>query len=79
MTALLETQGVSQIFNYGGTFALTLLFPILLATGSGWAFSFFAVMGVLAFLIVWTMLPETKGRTLEEIEAEITGVPVAVN
>lgn len=66
-------QGLSQMFNYGATFVLTLLFPVLLATGTGVAFGFFALMGIVAFVVVQRFLPETKGRTLEEIEADITG------
>lgn len=71
-------QGVAQLFNYGATFVITLVFPILLATGSGFAFAFFAAMGVIAFVVVLTLLPETKGQTLEEIEAKVTGVVPAV-
>lgn len=71
-------QGVAQLFNYAATFAVTLIFPILLATGSGWAFAFFAVMGVVAFVVVLALLPETKGQTLEEIEAKVTGAVPAV-
>lgn len=65
-------QGVAQLFNYGATFVVTLIFPILLATGSGFAFALFAVMGIVAFVVVLAFLPETKGQTLEEIELKVT-------
>ncbi len=34
----------------------------------GFAYWIYGIMGILASLFVWKMLPETKGRTLEEIE-----------
>jgi sugar porter (SP) family MFS transporter len=72
-------QGIAQLFNYGATFVITLVFPILLAAGSGFAFALFAVMGVIAFVVVLTLLPETKGQTLEEIEAKVTGAVPAIH
>ena len=45
-------------------------FPVMLdAWGPGPVFLGYAVIGVLAFVFVRAMVPETKGRSLEEIEA----------
>lgn len=35
--------------------------------GGAVSFGFFAVMAVLAWIFVWKLAPETKGRELEEI------------
>jgi MFS family permease len=44
-------------------------FPTVLTTlGGGKAFLFFALMMIPFFLFVWNMLPETKGKSLEELE-----------
>ncbi len=44
-------------------------FPtVLTQLGGGNAFLFFAVMMIPFFVFVWKMLPETKGRSLEELE-----------
>jgi sugar porter (SP) family MFS transporter len=49
-----------------------LLFPIMLsALGGGTVFLFFAVMMIPFFVFVWKMMPETKGRSLEELERVI--------
>lgn len=49
-------------------------FPIVAgsaALGGGNAFIFFAVMMVLQFIFVWKMMPETKGRSLEQIQHDL--------
>lgn len=40
--------------------------------GGGLSFGFFAVMMVLHFIFAWKILPETKGKSLEEIQVEFT-------
>jgi SP family xylose:H+ symportor-like MFS transporter len=46
-----------------------LAFPVVLARlGGGPIFMFFAIMMVPFFFFVWKMLPETKGKSLEELE-----------
>ena len=42
--------------------------------GAGPIFGFFAFMMVLQLLWVWKMMPETKGKTLEELEEELVKV-----
>lgn len=49
-----------------------LVFPIMLSTlGGGTVFMFFAVMMIPFFFFVWKMMPETKGKSLEELEKVI--------
>ncbi len=46
-----------------------LVFPIALTSfGGGNVFMFFSIMMVPFFFFVWKMMPETKGRSLEELE-----------
>ena len=55
------------------SFILTFTFPILNdalgASGTFWVYSFICVAG---FLFIKNRLPETKGKSLEEIEVELT-------
>jgi len=47
-------------------------FPVLNNTvGGGISFGFFALMMVLHFFFAWKVLPETKGKSLEEIQQEM--------
>lgn len=60
------------IFNWLFNMVVALVFPSLLqAIGPGLNFLLFAVMTLLAFVFVRQMLPETKGRSLEEIEQDM--------
>jgi MFS family permease len=56
--------------------ALSLTFPALLAkVGATGAFGFYAGLNVVAFLVIFLIVPETKQRTLEELDY-IFGVPM---
>ena len=51
---------------------ITLLTPTVLANFSGGTiFAFFSGMMVLQLLFVWGLMPETKNRSLEELEKEL--------
>ena len=53
-------------------FILTYTFPILNAQlGAAGTFWLYAIICVLGFVFIWKKLPETKGRTLEEIEGDL--------
>jgi hypothetical protein len=50
-------------------FVLTYTFPILnRALGPAWTFWAYGAVCVAGFVFVWRAVPETKGRTLEQIE-----------
>lgn len=51
-----------------GTYLIGQLTPVLLAWSQGGTFFVFAVMCVPYILIMWKVIPETTGKTLEEIE-----------
>lgn len=47
-------------------------FPIMLAgLGGGSVFMFFAIMMIPFFVFVWKVMPETKGKSLEELEKAV--------
>lgn len=51
---------------------ITLVTPAVLGAFSGGTiFAFFGFMMLLQLLFVWKIMPETKGRTLEELEKEL--------
>ena len=68
-------MGVASVANWGSNFLVTLIFPPLVASlGSAAAFMMFAVLSVGAFVFTLRVVPETKGRSLEEIERQLGAV-----
>jgi sugar porter (SP) family MFS transporter len=64
--------GVAVFMNWFANFLVSQSFPIMLdAWGSGPVFLGYAAIGVLAFFFVKALVPETKGRSLEQIEADL--------
>jgi SP family sugar:H+ symporter-like MFS transporter len=62
-------MGVALFLHWGANFAVSQTFPVMLdAWGAGPVFLGYAGMGLLALLFVAALVPETKGRSLEEIE-----------
>ena len=63
-------MGIATLANWGANLAVSLTFPILLRSlgGSG-VFSLYAFFSVIAWVFIKGYVPETKGKTLEEIEA----------
>jgi sugar porter (SP) family MFS transporter len=64
-----RAMSVATIFLWCGTLAVTLTFLSLVeAFSAGGTFVLYAAVCIAAFVFVWRLVPETKGRTLEEID-----------
>jgi SP family sugar porter-like MFS transporter len=67
-------MSVATFALWAACFVLTYTFPILnqvlKASGTFWLYGFICLMG---FWFIFKRLPETKGRSLEEIEHQLTG------
>ncbi|MFY4775381.1 sugar porter family MFS transporter [Metabacillus sp. RGM 3146] len=64
--------GLTTLCLSAANLVVALLFPILLgAIGPAYIFLIFSVIGVFAFLFVYKYVPETKGRSLEDIENDL--------
>ena len=71
-------MSAASIANWGSNFIVALMFPVLLAAlGGATLFWIFAVLGIVAWVFVFLRVPETKGRSLEEIEASFRGTSVS--
>jgi MFS transporter, SP family, sugar:H+ symporter len=65
-------MGVAVCLHWFANFLVSQSFPIMLDKwGSGPVFLGYAVIGCIAFVFVKALVPETKGRSLEEIEADL--------
>ncbi len=64
-----HAAGVGTMANWLSNFAVSLTFlPLLNALGTSETFWLYAAIGVLTLLFTFKLVPETKGKRLEEIE-----------
>lgn len=62
-------MSVATLSVWVAVYLVTQLFPILVeGIGPAYTFWIFFAVSVMAFVFVWRMIPETKEKTLEEIE-----------
>jgi SP family galactose:H+ symporter-like MFS transporter len=77
-----RAMGVAAVANWGSNLLVALTFLSLLRSiGRPWTFWLYALVGLIAWFFVFRRVPETKGKTLEQIEARWragvkTGSPV---
>jgi len=65
-------QGTAATFNWGSNLVVSLLFlPLLELLGPSWTYWLYALLTIGAFLFAFFLVPETKERTLEEIERSL--------
>ena len=65
-----RAMGVATVANWGSNLIVALTFLSLLhVLGKPWTFWLYGIVGIVAWIFVYRLVPETKGRTLEEIEA----------
>lgn len=66
-------MSLSVVFLWGGNYLVSQFFPAMLAAFNSGVFFIFALMCAVCFAFIWKYVPETKGRTLEEIEQDLFG------
>jgi sugar porter (SP) family MFS transporter len=65
-----SAMAIATLFNWLTAFLVSLTFPGLTALASaGTVYIAYAAAGIVIFPIVWWMVPETKERSLESLEA----------
>jgi MFS transporter, SP family, sugar:H+ symporter len=73
-----SAMALGTVLLWGANYVVSQTFPILLDRfGPGVLFLGYAAIGVAALLFTRSLVPETKGRSLEEIEADLRGTAIA--
>ncbi len=67
-----RAMSIATVFLWISCFAVSQFFPIMLEKLQGSVFFVYALMCVVSFFFVAFFVPETKGKTLEEIERSWT-------
>jgi SP family galactose:H+ symporter-like MFS transporter len=65
-----RAAGVSTAANWMANFLVSLSFPVLQATMGPSLWFLYAAMGVAAFIFIAAYVPETRGKSLEEISRQ---------
>ncbi|MGQ5708885.1 sugar porter family MFS transporter [Lactobacillus sp. PSON] len=74
-----RASGLASSFNWIGSWLVGLIFPIMTASMPQEAvFAIFGVICLLGVIFIKTRVPETRGHTLEEIEAQGTNHSKAI-
>ena len=70
-----EAMSVANLCLWAANSVLLLTFPIIQAKfGLAAPFAVYATICVIIVLFVWKFIPETKGKSLEEIEIQLVGL-----
>jgi sugar porter (SP) family MFS transporter len=64
-------SSLSVVFLWGGNYLVSLFFPAMLEALKGQVFYVFAFMCLLCFFFILWCVPETKGKSLEQIEHDL--------
>ena len=72
-----KAMSIASLCNWGFNFIVSLTFLLLVnSLGQTGTFWIYAAIGILAWIFVYLRVPETKGRSLEEIEASFRGTTI---
>ena len=59
---------VAVAAQWAANYFISSTYPAMMEFSGGLTYSFYGLMSILSFIFVWRMVPETKGKTLEEME-----------
>jgi SP family galactose:H+ symporter-like MFS transporter len=66
-----RAMATATVANWGSNLLVALTFLTLLRSlGRPWTFWLYALVGIIAWIFVYRRVPETKGKTLEQIESQ---------
>lgn len=59
---------VAVAAQWAANYFISSTYPSMMEFSGGMTYGFYGLMSILSFFFVWKMVPETKGKTLEEME-----------
>lgn len=63
-----QAVAVAVAFQWFANYLISSTYPAMMEFSGGMTYGFYGLMAVLSALFVWKMVPETKGKSLEEME-----------
>lgn len=63
-----QAIAIAVAAQWSANYFISSTYPVMMEFSGGGTYLFYGIMSILSALFVWKMVPETKGRTLEEME-----------
>lgn len=63
-----QAVAIAVAAQWAANYFISSTYPPMIEFSGGLTYGFYGLMAILSALFVWKMVPETKGRTLEEME-----------
>ncbi len=63
-----QAVAVAVAFQWFANYLISSTYPAMMEFSGGMTYGFYGLMAILSALFVWKMVPETKGKSLEEME-----------
>ncbi|MGQ7868284.1 D-xylose transporter XylE [Sunxiuqinia sp. sy24] len=64
-----KAVAIAVAAQWAANYFISSTYPAMMEFSSGMTYCFYGAMSLLSFFFVWKMVPETKGKTLEEMES----------
>ena len=59
---------IAVAFQWAANYFISSTYPAMMEYSGAMTYGFYGVMSILSAIFVWKMIPETKGKTLEDLE-----------
>ncbi|OJE26528.1 D-xylose transporter XylE [Bacillus pacificus] len=63
-----QAVAIAVAAQWAANYFISSTYPMMMEYSGGLTYSFYGLMSVLSALFVWKLVPETKGKTLEQME-----------
>lgn len=63
-----QAVAIAVAAQWAANYLISSTYPIMMEYSSGLTYGFYGLMSVLSAIFVWKFVPETKGKTLEQME-----------
>lgn len=63
-----QAVAIAVAFQWAANYFISSTYPAMMEYSGAMTYGFYGLMSVLSAIFVWKMIPETKGKTLEELE-----------
>ena len=63
-----KAVAIAVAAQWGANYFISSTYPAMMEFSGGYTYGFYGLMSVLSLFFVWKFVPETKGKTLEQME-----------